>query len=555
MNSSQSLSTNNILFSSAKAETPTRGQREQTSAQLGSSERERFEHYLDKEEKSVQDSTVSEHSNSEADRSEKREAVHQPEKEGASVSVEDVEPGRAEVDQARDQTRAMAVAESQPKGATGLNPYSDPAAATTQANGELIDAAVATDAIGSISSSTAIKTTTDQIELPGLADGATLSQQGLNPESNAQSISALNSTSLSSSDLESVSLSEIQHSLDLDDAPDTNLTGLEGTPDLVWMDDTGRKSLDEGALAALKQADRADFASPDEGNQSEAVGDLSDIILDPSRGAKAIPVVDPTAADIADRTTAMDPITAGEMPTMTSYHLAADKAPVAQYAAMNEYQHSRAGGDSAVVARDFRGPAAVETTVLMASKAVTAEGESSASQQQGNSNSDPNSNQQMLNWFGKSATRPSQVNQGVAQFNLPELGSGSIGQPHWQKAVAERIAVMASQRISAAEIQLDPPELGPLQVRVTLNQEQASVTFASQHAVVREALDSTAWRLREMFDAEGFDLVDVDVSDQSFEQAEDQSHRQTDGDATVADEMGDELPVVRVAQGLVDQFV
>lgn len=152
------------------------------------------------------------------------------------------------------------------------------------------------------------------------------------------------------------------------------------------------------------------------------------------------------------------------------------------------------------------------------------------------------------------AARPVSVQQGSAQFSMP--GQAKPGQPQWQTAVAERVAIMATQRITSAEIQLDPPELGQLQVRVTLNQDQASVSFASQHAVVREALDQTAHRLRDMFDGEGLNLVDVDVSDQSFQQQrEDAQANSLGGDATGDDEPIDEPVVTTISQGLVDHFV
>lgn len=91
-----------------------------------------------------------------------------------------------------------------------------------------------------------------------------------------------------------------------------------------------------------------------------------------------------------------------------------------------------------------------------------------------------------------------------------------VGQPQWPAAIAEKVMWMSAQGLSSAEIHLDPAELGPLQVRVTVNQDQASVAFTSQHAAVREALDQGAFRLREMFNSEGMSLVNVDVSDRSL---------------------------------------
>lgn len=96
----------------------------------------------------------------------------------------------------------------------------------------------------------------------------------------------------------------------------------------------------------------------------------------------------------------------------------------------------------------------------------------------------------------------------------------TVGQPQWTQAVGEKVLWLAAQNVSAAEIRLDPPELGPMQVRVSVNQEQASVTFTSPHPMVRDVLDQQLNRLREMFAEQGLNLVNVDVSDKSFAQQE-----------------------------------
>lgn len=153
------------------------------------------------------------------------------------------------------------------------------------------------------------------------------------------------------------------------------------------------------------------------------------------------------------------------------------------------------------------------------------------------------------------------TNRLASQISNPAMGplqtqvKTTVGQPQWAGAIAERVAFLASQRVNAAEIHLDPPELGPLQVRVTVAQEQASVQFVTQHGAVKEALDQSAFRLREMFDQEGMNLVDVDVSDQSFAQQREDAGDQT-GKGSDIDE-DDELQEVAVKPnlGLVDHFV
>lgn len=146
--------------------------------------------------------------------------------------------------------------------------------------------------------------------------------------------------------------------------------------------------------------------------------------------------------------------------------------------------------------------------------------------------------------------------------NISQLATYSaVGTASWGNEVAEKVMWMASQGLSEAEIQLDPPELGPLQARVVVNQDQAQVVFNSHSAQVREALDQQAARLREMFAGEGLNLVDVDVSDQSFngqqETQGDSAHKTTTdiNELLEVDEQEIGNQPISVSQFLVDQFV
>lgn len=89
-------------------------------------------------------------------------------------------------------------------------------------------------------------------------------------------------------------------------------------------------------------------------------------------------------------------------------------------------------------------------------------------------------------------------------------------QSGWGEEVVDRVMWLSSQNLKSAEIQLDPAELGRLEVRISLNQEQTQVSFASANAGVREALEGQMHRLRELFTQQGMNLLDVSVSDQSL---------------------------------------
>jgi flagellar hook-length control protein FliK len=132
-----------------------------------------------------------------------------------------------------------------------------------------------------------------------------------------------------------------------------------------------------------------------------------------------------------------------------------------------------------------------------------------------------------------------------------------VGQPQWSQAVSEKVLWLAAQNVSSAEINLHPKDLGPIQVKVSVNQEQATVSFTSQHAVVREVLDQSLNRLRDMFSEQGLNLVNVDVSDKSFsrQQGDAQDRKAQGGSNDVAQE--EETPIAMsaiVQQRLVDHY-
>lgn len=111
----------------------------------------------------------------------------------------------------------------------------------------------------------------------------------------------------------------------------------------------------------------------------------------------------------------------------------------------------------------------------------------------------------------------------------------------WGEAVAEKVLWMSAKGVKEATIQLDPPELGPMTVKVSVTQEQAQVSFTTQYTTVKEALDQNANRLRELFAEEGMNLTDVDVSDHS--QSESQEREEGEQGLAQSSENWDEAEV------------
>jgi len=92
----------------------------------------------------------------------------------------------------------------------------------------------------------------------------------------------------------------------------------------------------------------------------------------------------------------------------------------------------------------------------------------------------------------------------------------AMNQSGWTEEVVNRVMYLSSANLKAADIQLQPAELGRLDIRVNMvPDQQTQVTFMSAHAGVREALEGQMHRLRDSFAQQGMGQVDVNVSDQS----------------------------------------
>ncbi len=82
----------------------------------------------------------------------------------------------------------------------------------------------------------------------------------------------------------------------------------------------------------------------------------------------------------------------------------------------------------------------------------------------------------------------------------------------FSQGVADRVSFMVDGNIGTAKLQVNPPALGPIEVRIALQGAHAQVSFTSHSALTRDALESSAPKLREMLGSQGFGQVSVDVS-------------------------------------------
>ena len=133
-----------------------------------------------------------------------------------------------------------------------------------------------------------------------------------------------------------------------------------------------------------------------------------------------------------------------------------------------------------------------------------------------------------------------------------------VGERGWDQALGDKLVWMAGQKHQVAELHLNPPDLGPLKITLTLNHDQASAQFVSEHAAVRDALETAMPRLREMLADSGITLGNTSVSTDAFrEQAQPQHEPRAHPAPTAAadpDAVARGERALRSVHGLVDTF-
>jgi flagellar hook-length control protein FliK len=86
-----------------------------------------------------------------------------------------------------------------------------------------------------------------------------------------------------------------------------------------------------------------------------------------------------------------------------------------------------------------------------------------------------------------------------------------VGTPGWSEEIGSRLTMMVEQGKHTASLRLSPEHLGPLEIQISMNDDQASVYFGAANADTRAALENALPKLREMFASQGLSLTDAGV--------------------------------------------
>lgn len=163
---------------------------------------------------------------------------------------------------------------------------------------------------------------------------------------------------------------------------------------------------------------------------------------------------------------------------------------------------------------------------------------------------------------------------GLAQLSNFQTSGGSsappaiaapLGEEGWGQAMGERIMWMIGKGVQSSSIRINPPNLGPIQVHVSVHNDQTSVNILAQHGVVKDALEAAIPRLREMLHESNLQLVNVDVSHRENMQQDNRSamfqqdQRESSNyfmqqEQTLASTAEEEMPRHYISSGLLDDY-
>lgn len=142
----------------------------------------------------------------------------------------------------------------------------------------------------------------------------------------------------------------------------------------------------------------------------------------------------------------------------------------------------------------------------------------------------------------------------VPTFNIPQ----QVGTPDWSKSVSDQVMAMVNIKAETAHIQLNPPQLGPIEVTLKMDaHNNAQVTFTADSPATRAALQDSLPRLHSMMAAGGIQLGDAQVSSGQSQQRQQSflnSSRSGMRDEPPEGEEVDTLASIKAARGVLSIF-
>ena len=93
-----------------------------------------------------------------------------------------------------------------------------------------------------------------------------------------------------------------------------------------------------------------------------------------------------------------------------------------------------------------------------------------------------------------------------------------VGQAGWQEEMGQKLTWMAAGSRQQADLVLTPPNMGRVEVSLTINGDQATAVFGSTNSAVRDLIEDSLPRLREILAESGINLGQTHVGSESASQ-------------------------------------
>lgn len=128
----------------------------------------------------------------------------------------------------------------------------------------------------------------------------------------------------------------------------------------------------------------------------------------------------------------------------------------------------------------------------------------------------------------------------------------TVGTPQWSEELGTQVQWLTERGHQTASLRLSPEHLGPVEVKISIKDDQASVWFGAANADTRAAIESALPRLREMLADQGLSLSDAGV----FREPPKQQQTPDNGNVAQADALDSPETVkpVTVSINLIDAY-
>jgi flagellar hook-length control protein FliK len=90
--------------------------------------------------------------------------------------------------------------------------------------------------------------------------------------------------------------------------------------------------------------------------------------------------------------------------------------------------------------------------------------------------------------------------------------NATVGSAAWGAELGQKVVWMIGEKQHVAELHVNPPDLGPLDIKLTISDNNTTAVFTSPHGTVRDAVESALPRLREVLAESGIQLGNASVT-------------------------------------------